>query len=122
MMRDDEVLHKDLQVTGKVFDLRDFLVHNFKFQYHMPQKLPFIGVAEASGIGEFPDLSNVVNNCSREQEVEIDSLVVLDYQLTQFAERQCVLEQSSKPSVMQRFGGRRLLELGVGFHVPPQTH
>src|SRR5262245_29200044 len=87
MMRDDEVLDEDLEFAGKVFNLSNLLVHNFEFQNHVPQELPFVCIAETAGVGEFPGFANVVNYGACEQKIQVDSLVVLHHQLAEFAER-----------------------------------
>src|SRR5688572_22359035 len=101
MVRDDEVLDECLELSREVFDLGDLLVHNFELQNHVPQELSFIRIAEAAGIRQFLGFSDVVNHGSRQQKVQINSLVILYHQLAELAKRKCMLEQAPKPGMME---------------------
>ena len=55
-------------------------MQDFELQNHVSQQLPFRGVGEGTGIGKLVNLAEIVQDNPGEQEVQINSAVILDDQ------------------------------------------
>src|SRR5689334_22258812 len=76
----------------------------------MPQQLSLIGVMNGSLIAQFIELADIVENRSRQQEIEIQFGIVLRGQAAEITQTDDVLEQTADKSMVHHFCRRRALQ------------
>ena len=62
--------------SGKIRDMRDFLVQHLQLDDHVPEQLALGRVSERPGVGQLVDLADVVQEDAGEQQVAIDHRIV----------------------------------------------
>src|SRR4051812_15420416 len=82
---------------------------HFQLDDHVPQELTFGGVAEGASVGEFMDLSDIVQESSGQDQITIDVRIVATNEVARREKRNHVIEESADEGMMQRLGSRGVL-------------
>jgi hypothetical protein len=84
-MGNQHVLHQRLQPGRKPIDGVHLLGDQFVLDEDVSEELAFVGVAQGALITEFPQLSHVMQDGAREQQVSVHFGVMTEHQAAQFA-------------------------------------
>src|SRR3989338_8182653 len=110
VMAYDHVFHQDGEFFGKVRNGLDLFPDQLDLHDQVTQELSPIGVFHRPLKRKLIDLANVVEESACEQEIDVDSTVILHHLQDQLEERQGVLEETAQVGMVDCFSRRRALE------------
>src|ERR1700730_11340135 len=109
-MRNQHVLHQGLQSRRKSLDRIHFFRDQFVFNQDVTEKLAFVRVAEGTMVAELLQLSDVVEDGARKQQVRIGFGIMPQDHAAKIAQAEDVFQQPSVVRVVHDFGRWRALQ------------
>ena len=110
VMADNQMVHQRPEFRRKARDQPRLLVHHAQRNDDVAQQLAFGAIAEASVVGQFVNLADVVQHHSGHQQVGVHVRVVRGCHLRQGTKRKHVLDQPADVGVVDALGrGRDLV-------------
>src|SRR5579872_6708889 len=105
VMADDEVLDQCLQLIGEIGQACQLGLQHFQLNDHVPEQLSFSRIRKSAMVSKLVNLADVVQECSRQQQISIDVRIVATHQVAGAAERDHVIEQAADVGVVQSLCG-----------------
>ena len=104
MMTQNHMLEKVPQFDRELGKRAEFFRKHPDPNRYVADELALRRVAKATIIAQFVNLSDIVKDNTRNEQVQIDSAVVPRYQPGEFQQRKHMLEQSAPKRMVHRFG------------------
>src|SRR5882724_2087534 len=94
-MADDEMFEQGLEIGWKAGQLLELGLEHLQFDDHVTEQLAASAVGKRPVIGQFVNLPDIVQECTRQEQIAVDLRIIPAKQIAGTKQRNYVIEQAA---------------------------